>query len=194
MTTRSKPSPKPGSRRDALKLLALGGAAAVTGAAPAEAKTPAEIDAGVHDAINELFRFRPALRELFRRASGVLVVPDIIKAGFIVGAAYGEGALLVNSETDSYWSYSSASLGFQAGAQRTRLALFIMSDDELARFERGDHFDLGAEAELTVLDVGIEIGVDPTALQQPIIAVVFGHTGLLGGASFQTGEYSRLTF
>ncbi len=180
------------NRRQVLAGLATAGA--VFGPRPASAKTPAEIDASVHDALYDLFRYRPAFQSLHGRAEGVLVVPDIIKAGFIVGASYGEGALLTRGTTESYWKYSSASLGFQAGAQRMRLALFLMAPEELERFRRGSVTEIGAEAELTVLDGGLEFGLDTTQTMKPVIAVVFGRQGLLGGASFQTGTFERLNF
>lgn len=179
------------SRRTALAGLAASGVVASAGAA--SAKTRGEIDAGVRDALYDLFRYRPAFRSLYQRSEGVLVIPDIIKAGFIIGAAYGEGALLRGDATDSYWTYTSASLGFQAGAQRMRLALFLLAPQELDRFMRGDVAEIGAEAELTVFDSGLEFGVDTTETMKPVVAVVFGREGLLGGASFQTAEFSRMS-
>lgn len=172
--------------------LAMGGGVALATGAPAVARTRGEIDSGVDAALNELFRIRPDLQNLFRRAEGVLVIPDIVKAGFILGGAYGEGALLVAGTTDSYWSYGGASVGFQAGVQRTRQALFFMTPSALNRFRSGDTFELGAEAELTVIDAGAEVSIDTTKGLKPVIVVVYGRQGLLGGASVAGGAYNRL--
>ena len=60
----------------------------------AKADTKAEIDAKVSDAKQELFETVPGSRELADRALGLLIMPDVKKAGLILGGSYGEGALL----------------------------------------------------------------------------------------------------
>ena len=174
---------------------ALSAAAAVgvlSAPSDANAKSAAEIDAEVADALDDLFRLRPEFRTVYDRAYGALVIPEILEGGFIVSGSYGEGALLVNGLIDSYWSYGSASVGFQAGAQRSRQALFFMTPQALSTFQNSDGFELGAEAEATVIDTGAEVQIDTTKDRSAIIAVAFGREGLLGGASLQAGRYERI--
>lgn len=181
------------SRRAAVLGLAAGAGAAALGAAPAaRAATAGEINAGVTASLNELFAVQPGARGLYDKAIGVLIIPQVIKAGFIVGGAYGEGALLLRGRTDSYWSYGAASIGFQAGGQSTRQALFFMTQTALDQFLRDDGFEVGADAEITLITTGLEVAVDSTEARSPIIAFVFGRKGLLGGASLQGGKYSRI--
>jgi lipid-binding SYLF domain-containing protein len=181
------------SRRSAL----IGaGAALLAGALaapmPAQAQQRPKIDAEVQIAIDELRRLEPEVNQLFARAEAVLIIPEIIKAGFIVGGAYGEGALLKGGVTDSYWSYGAASIGYQIGAQTTRQAMFFMTRDALAQFEYDNGLEVGADAEITVLEAGAEVAVDTTRNTKPIIVIVYGREGLLGGVSLQGGKYSRL--
>ena len=171
---------------------AAAGAGALAAPLSASAKTAAEIEVGVATALDDLFRLRPQFRTVYDRSYGVLVIPDIIEGGFILTGSYGEGALVVNGLIDSYWSYGSAALGFQAGAQRTRLALFFMTQRALSNFLRSDGFEIGAEAEATIIDDGAEVQVDSLKDRSEIIAVAFGREGLLGGASVQAGRYERL--
>lgn len=182
------------TRRKALAQFAGVGALAAAGlsAGPAAARTAAEIDAGVRAARSELFAARPGAQDLYRRASGALFIPEVVKAGFVLGGAYGEGALLVGGRTQSYWSYASASIGFQLGAQRTRQALLFMTPQALDAFRFGNGFEVGADAEVTVIDDGAEVAVDTFQETQPIIAFVYGREGLLGGASLQGGKYERI--
>lgn len=180
-------------RRGLLRGAAALGALAAAGAPmAASAKTAREIELGVADALDDLFRLQPQFRTVYDRAYGALVIPDIIEAGFILSGAYGEGALVVNGLIDSYWSYGSAAVGFQAGAQRTRQALFFMTQRALADFKASDGFELGAEVEATVIDQGAEVAVDTTTERSAIIAVAFGREGLLGGASIRGGRYERI--
>ncbi len=183
------------SRRSAIAGgLAMGAAALGGFLAPlaASAQTRPKIDANVQIAIDELRRLRPGVSQLFARAEAVLIIPEIIKAGFIVGGAYGEGALLKGGVTDSYWSYGAASIGYQIGAQTTRQAMFFMTRDALAQFEYDNGLEVGADAEITILEAGAEVAVDTTEGTKPIIVIVYGREGLLGGVSLQGGKYSRL--
>ncbi len=185
------------NRLDRRALLAGAGAAAAAAAValpatPAAAKSAREIDIGVDVALDELFATVPGARGLYGRANGVLVIPEVYKAGFVIAGQYGEGALRIGGRTDSYWSYTSASIGFQAGAQRTRQALFFMTPQALDDFRYSSGFEVGADAEVTLIDEGAGVDVDTTEDRRPIIGVVYGREGLLGGASIQGGQYDRI--
>lgn len=170
----------------------LAGAVALI-AARGVAAPRADIDADVAAAVDELIAVNPGVQGLFDDAEGVLIIPDVLKAGLVVGGAYGEGALLVDGFTDSYWSYTAASIGYQAGAQSTRQAMFFLTDEALAKFEENGGYEVGADAEITVINSGAELAVDTTAdSADPIVVIVYGREGLLAGASLQGGSYARL--
>src|SRR5690242_2588682 len=57
------------------------------------------IDADVDSTIQRLYSTVSGSRELVAKASGVLVFPSVLKAGFIVGAEHGKGALRVGGST-----------------------------------------------------------------------------------------------
>lgn len=65
----------------------------------AYAASKEEIDAEVHEVIVNFYKHTSAGEELAGKASGMLVFPQVIKAGFGAGGEYGEGALIVDSET-----------------------------------------------------------------------------------------------
>lgn len=177
------------SRRALLAGVGGGAVAATLGGLPANARTAREIDVSVDVALEELFTTVRGSRGLYNNASGVLVIPDVVKAGFVFAGAYGEGALRVRGRTVGYWRYAAASVGFQAGAQTTRQALFFMTRPALDSFRFSDGWEVGADAELTVIQRGAEASVDTTTETRPVIAVVYGRQGLLGGASLQGGRY-----
>ena len=175
--------------------LILGGAAAVAAGSlsrPASAKSRQQIDVESQAALNTLFETRPGARTVSNKALAVLVIPEVVKAGFILGGAYGEGKLIVGGVTDSYWSYAAASLGFQAGAQKVSQALFFLTSGALNKFRNSDGWEVGADAEVTVIDQGAEVDVSKIQDTSPIVAYVFGQQGLLGGVSLQGGKYNRI--
>lgn len=176
-----------------LAVLGAAGGMLGVGAGEAEAKSASRIQNEVSQARREMFRRFPITRRYYDDAVAVLIIPRIIKAGLVVGGAYGEGMMTRGGRVDSYWSYAAGSFGFQAGAQETNQALFFMTPRALERFNHADGFEVGADAEVTLLDQGAEVAVDTTKDTKPVIAVVFGRGGLLAGASVQGGKYSRIT-
>ncbi|MBM9532134.1 hypothetical protein JWG42_18435, partial [Desulfoprunum benzoelyticum] len=94
----------------------------------AHAASAAEIDQAVNLALEKLYASTPAAAELAKVSKGVLLFPDVVKAGLIVGGQYGEGALRVDGKTVGYYNTLAASYGLQAGAQTFGYAMFLMND------------------------------------------------------------------
>lgn len=177
----------------------LAGAVAITTLqGTARAEDAEVIEARVNLALGKMYAQIPGSRDLATRAKGILVMPDVIKGGFIVGGSYGEGALRINDpeigyeKTAGYYSIGAASVGFQAGLQQTSHALFFLTDDALAKFQRADGWQVGLDAEVTFPDKGLNLGTDSTTAQSPVIGLVFGGDGLLLGASLEGAKYSRI--
>ena len=63
------------------------------------AASAAEIDAKADSALKMFFEKVGPAKELSAKAKGILIFPDVIKAGFGIGGEYGEGALRVNGKT-----------------------------------------------------------------------------------------------
>ena len=188
------------TRRRALGALAAIAATAATAlpGPPARAADAAVIDARVNLALGRLWSEVPSARDLASRAKGMLVMPDVVKGGFIIGGAYGEGALRLNDPVQGYekhsgyYSVGAASVGLQIGVQSTSHVLFFMTEAALAKFQSSDGWEAGVDAEVTFPDAGINAGVDSTTFEQPVIAVVFAEDGLLVGASLAGAKYSPI--
>jgi lipid-binding SYLF domain-containing protein len=123
-------------------------------------------------------------RQMLSGARAVLIVPGLVKGGFIFGAEGGSGVLL--ARTHKSWSYpafytmASASFGLQIGLEKAEIVLLIMSDRALRAIERSQ-FKFGADAGLTVvtLSAGAEGATAPN-LSGDII-VWTSATGAYGG-------------
>jgi lipid-binding SYLF domain-containing protein len=96
-------------------------------------------------------------RATLRNARAVLIVPALVKGGFIFGAEGGSGVLLVRAHRGwsqpVFYSLGSASFGLQIGLEQAQLVMFIMSDRALLGIEQGK-VKLGAGAGLTVITLG----------------------------------------
>jgi|HigsolmetaAR203D_1030402.scaffolds.fasta_scaffold00943_16 lipid-binding SYLF domain-containing protein len=95
--------------------------------------------------------------DLLRRARAVLIVPSLVKGGFIVGGEGGRGVMLARN--DGSWSYpafytlASGSLGLQAGVQTAELVMFLMSDEAYQAL-LDDQLKFGGQASLAVATIG----------------------------------------
>lgn len=169
-------------------------AGATTAACAAGPRQPASarIDQRVQFALEHMFQEIPGSRDLADKASGMLVMPNVTKAGFGVGAAYGEGALLIRNAPVDYYSTAQASFGFQIGAQQYAHTLFFMTQESLADFRQSNGWAVGADVQYVFRDVGDSIGVETTSVLSPVVAVVYGQAGLIIGATLEGTKYTRI--
>ena len=82
---------------------------------PAIAEDAFEADANA--ALKKLYESEPVAKMISEKAKAVLVFPSIVKAGFIVGAQYGEGVLLMDGKVTAHYNSVAGSYGLQAGVQ-----------------------------------------------------------------------------
>ena len=159
---------------------------------PAMAASAAEINRSVDAALASLHASVPETRQLANRAKAVLVFPNILKAGFLFGAQYGEGALRVRGKTAGYYNTAAASYGLQAGVQAFGYALFFMSDSARDYLSKSGGFELGTGPSIVVLDAGTAKAFTTTTAQSDIYAVFFDQKGLMAGLGLQGSKISRM--
>ena len=98
-------------------------------------------------------------RKLLASAHGLVIIPEVFKAGFLVGGRFGRGVLVIR-QADGQWSNPiflrllGGSFGWQAGAQSTDVVLVIRSQKGLDRLLQGRKFTLGADAAVAAGPVG----------------------------------------
>ncbi|MGB8814775.1 MAG: YSC84-related protein [Paracoccaceae bacterium] len=149
------------------------------------------IDARVDATRDFLFGRYPGTRELAQKSFGVLYMPLITEAGFGIGGAYGRGALRINDVTVDFYSSAKATFGFQIGAQQYAHALFFMTQNALSDFRSSAGWAAGADVRDATPDQGASIGKETTELD-PVIALVFGQSGLIAGATLSGTKYTRI--
>lgn len=180
------------NRRTALVALPLTATALITTANNATAATAAEINADADAALTRLYAKVPAAKEIADKAKGVLIFPSIIKGGFVVGGEYGEGALRQDGLTTAYYNIASVSYGLQIGAQGYSQVMMFMTDDALAYLDQSHGFEVGGDASVALASVGAGGALTSSTLQSPIIAFVFGQTGLMAGISIEGSKVTKL--
>ncbi len=156
------------------------------------AATAREIDTSVDVTLDRFYKEVGSGKKLVQDAKGVLVFPNVYKAGFGVGGEYGEGALRINGKTVDYYNTAAASLGFQIGAQKKSIILLFMQDEVLNHLRQSSNWKAGADASITVIKLGADGSIDTQKLNEPIIAFVIGQKGLMYNLSLEGTKFTKL--
>ncbi|MEJ0004464.1 MAG: YSC84-related protein [Pararobbsia sp.] len=163
-----------------------------TGADSDPAQQRQSINASVDATLGKLYGQVAGSRELVSKARGILVFPNVVQAGFIVGGQYGQGALRVGGATAGYYSTTAVSVGLQAGAQSKALIFLFMTQEALDTFRNRDGWSAGADASVAVLKLGANGAVDSTTATAPVEAFVLTNAGLMADLSVDGTKVSKL--
>ncbi len=165
----------------------LGGGIAT--AQPLVANSPAETVVEAEQVLSELMAI-PAKQiphRLLEQAQGVVIIPNVIKIGFIAGARRGHGVVMVR-DADGEWSLpqfvtlTGGSVGWQAGIQGTDVVLVFTTRKGVEGLMRGK-FTVGVDASATAGPVGREAALGTDATLQSEIYSYSRSRGLFVGVS-----------
>jgi lipid-binding SYLF domain-containing protein len=163
------------------------------GPSPAGAASRASIDRDASSALKKLYASNPAARQLRDKAYGILVFPNMLKAGFMFGGQIGEGALRRKGQTVGYYNSVAASYGFQAGAQVFGYALFFMNKGALDALDATAGFELGVGPSVVVVDAGMGKSMTSSTLTSDVYAFIFNQQGAMAGAGIQGSKITRIS-
>lgn len=92
--------------------------------------------------------------ELLKVTEGIIIVPKLINAGFVVAGKRGKGIAMIKN-SDGSWSnpvfvtITGGSVGFQVGVQSVDLVLIFKNAETLEQMGKGS-FTLGGDVSVTV--------------------------------------------
>ena len=125
--------------------------------------------------------------DMLKDAHAVAVIPDVLKAGFVIGGRHGEGLVVVKSP-DGTWSNPSyigmggGSIGFQAGVQSTDVILVFKTQRGVDSIVHGK-FTLGADASVAAGPVGRDAQASTDAQLKAEIYSYSRSRGLFAGVA-----------
>lgn len=156
------------------------------------AATAKEIDASADAALDRFYKQVKGADELSRHAKGLLIMPDVKKAGFIVGGEYGKGALRIDGKTVGYYRVVSGSVGFQLGAEAKDMILVFMTDEVLNNFRASKGWEAGIDGNVAIIVVGGGGSATTRNVNEPIQGYVFDVKGLMGDISLKGAKFSKI--
>jgi lipid-binding SYLF domain-containing protein len=156
------------------------------------AKTKEEINASVSAALDRFKKQVQGATEYLKVAKGVLVMPNVTKAGFIVGGQYGQGALSVGGKTVDYYSLAAGSVGWQIGAEQYDIVIIFTTDEALNKFRTSEGWEAGADAEVTLIVSGVDVPISTLTSQHPVLGFVVDQKGLMAGVSVKGAKFTKI--
>jgi lipid-binding SYLF domain-containing protein len=158
-----------------------------------QAATAGKIDHKVDSALKTLYKTTPAAKNLAKVAKGILVFPDVVKGGVIVGGQYGEGALRVGGKTAGYYKTVAASYGLQAGGQSFAYVLFFLDNESLQYLKDSQGWEIGVGPSVVVVDTGVARTLTTTTIKSGVYAFIFRQKGLMAGLGIQGSQITEIT-
>jgi len=168
-------------------------AAAALVASPSLAESAADVDRKATAALDSLYQNVPDAKKFAENAKGILIFPNVVKAGLIVGAQGGNGALRVDGKTKGYYQTASLSVGLQAGAQAFGYAMFFQTDEALAFLDRSGGWEIGTGPNIVVVDRGAATALSSTTLKDDIYVFFFDLKGLMAGIGLEGSRIAKWT-
>lgn len=157
------------------------------------AASASEINRNATAALQTLYKTTPGVKDLANNAKGILVFPNIVKAGLIIGGQYGDGALREKGRTVGYYRSVAASYGLQAGVQSFGYVLFFMDDASLRYLKNSQGWEIGSGPSVVVLDKGFGKSMTTTTMRKGVYAFIFSQKGLMAGIGLQGSKITRIT-
>lgn len=122
-----------------------------------------------------------------RKAQAVIVVPQLLKAGFIVGGEIGDAVVLSRApgggwSGPAFYSMTGGSIGLQAGAEARQMIIAVMTEKGLQQLLT-DQVELGVDASISVGTVGGGAGASSVGSLKADMVSFSRSKGLFGGGA-----------
>ncbi len=123
-----------------------------------------------------------------KRSKGIMIFPELIKAGFVLGGEGGSGVLLVRNDKGwsqpAFYTLAAGSIGLQVGGQLSEVVLTIMSDKAIDAVI-DNQMKLGGNVSMAVGPIGKGLSADTTTNFESDVYSFAKTSGLFGGVSLE---------
>jgi lipid-binding SYLF domain-containing protein len=126
-----------------------------------------------------------SLRDLAKRAKGMLILPQMVRAAFIIGGSGGSGVLVAQGggqwRGPTFHTLGGASFGFQAGADAAEVIIVALTERGVNKL-MDTQVKLGADIGVTAGPVGAGTAAATAGLSADLVSYSLAK-GLYGGFS-----------
>jgi lipid-binding SYLF domain-containing protein len=127
---------------------------------------------------------------LLQRAEAIVVIPNLVKGGFVIGAKHGKGIISTRDAATGNWSapafmnMTGGSIGWQIGLESVDLVLLVMNKEGVSELLE-DKFTIGGNLAVTAGPVGREAAAATNAQFSSQILAYSRSKGLFAGATLE---------
>jgi len=137
-------------------------------------------------------------RDHAREARGLLICSMVVKAGFVLGGSGGRCVLVARADDDfsgpAFYTIGTASIGFQAGVQRSEIILLAMTQKAVDSL-MSSTLKLGAGASVAAGPVGAGTGATTTDFVSfSRSSGIYGGVNVSGSSIRPTASFNRAYF
>src|SRR5215475_8179482 len=165
---------------------------AVVALGASQAAVADELVSKSRTALQQLVAQNPAAAACKSKAFAVLVFPEVMKAGLVIGAQSGEGILFERGRVTGRYRTLAASYGLQAGVQKYGYALFLMNQKAVDWVNNTRGWEIGTGPSVVVVDKGMAKSFTTDTLHSGIYAFTFDQRGLMAGLGLQGSKIMRI--
>ncbi len=131
----------------------------------------------------------PELKGYVARARGLLIIPQLVKGGFIVGAEAGSGVLMVRGgdgtwSAPAFYTLAAGSIGLQIGGQVSEVVFTVMNQGAVEALLRSE-IKLGGDLSVTVGPFGKGLEASTTTNLGADVFAFSKNVGLFGGGALE---------
>jgi lipid-binding SYLF domain-containing protein len=124
-----------------------------------------------------------------KRAKAIMIFPELVKGGFIIGGEGGSGVLVVRDAAQgwsfpAFYTLAAGSLGLQIGGQVSEVVLTIMSDKAIDAVI-DNQMKLGGDVSMAVGPLGKGLEAATTTNLEADVYSFAKTAGLFGGVSLE---------
>ena len=130
------------------------------------------------------------LAAIDRRSVAQIVFPKIVKAGFVLGANYGEGFLMRENNVVALIDVAGGNIGLQAGAQTYSQVTYILSEERYNGILNHSKVSLSGTMSYAVNGKIKSAIMTTDAIEGDLYTVLLNETGTIFGASMDGLYYS----
>lgn len=160
--------------------------------AMAYADTAQKIDASADEAMDRFYKQVKDAKQFVKKAKALLIMPNVVKAGLLVGGEYGRGALRIDGKTVGYYNVVSGSFGAQIGAEAKDWVFAFMTDTALKKFRESKGWEAGVDGNVALVTAGGGDSGTTRNAEGEIIGFVFDVKGLFADVSFKGAKFTKL--
>ena len=141
----------------------------------------------------------PYLETYVKNARGVLIIPELVKGSFFVGAEGGSGVLMVRGgdgtwSSPAFYTLAAGSFGLQIGGQVSEVVFTLMTEGAVQAL-LANEFKLGVDASVAVGPFGLGVEASTTTNLDADIYAFAKTVGLYGGGSLEGAKlFSRASW